>query len=84
MARAISLFWPYVSCTLIITLRPHLLSLPESLRKRIKLDNAREMQMSSVNRDTQTYIDAYGFADDKAYIWGGILFMFVEFVLCAM
>ena len=31
----------------------------------------------------QTFIDAYGFADDKAYIWGGIAFILVEFVLCA-
>ena len=31
----------------------------------------------------QTFIDAYGFADDKVYIWGGIAFIFVEFVLCA-
>ncbi|CAM9519315.1 unnamed protein product, partial [Laminaria digitata] len=31
----------------------------------------------------QTFIDAYGFADDKAYIWGGIAFIFAEFVLCA-
>eukprot|EP00904_Undaria_pinnatifida_P014208 jgi/Undpi1/9918/HiC_scaffold_28.g12372.m1 len=32
----------------------------------------------------QTFIDAYGFADDKAYIWGGIAFIFVEFILCAI
>ncbi|CBN79954.1 pleiotropic drug resistance transporter [Ectocarpus siliculosus] len=31
----------------------------------------------------QVYIDAYGFEDDKVYIWGGIAFIFVEFLLCA-
>ncbi|CAM9128278.1 unnamed protein product [Scytosiphon promiscuus] len=31
----------------------------------------------------QTYIDAYGFEDDKVYIWGGVAFILVEFLLCA-
>ncbi|CAM9749661.1 unnamed protein product, partial [Ectocarpus fasciculatus] len=31
----------------------------------------------------QVYIDAYGFEDDKIYVWGGIAFIFVEFLLCA-
>eukprot|EP00752_Nemacystus_decipiens_P004290 g3919.t1 len=31
----------------------------------------------------QTFIDAYGFEDDKVYIWGGVAFTLVEFLLCA-
>lgn len=31
----------------------------------------------------QTFIDAYGFEDDKVYIWGGVAFTVVEFLLCA-
>ncbi len=31
----------------------------------------------------KTFIDAYGFDDDKVYIWGGIVFLVVEFLLCA-
>lgn len=30
----------------------------------------------------QSFIDIYGFEDDKAYIWGGIGFVLVEFLLC--
>lgn len=32
----------------------------------------------------QTFIEAYDFADDKIYIWGGVAFIFVEFLLCFM
>lgn len=28
------------------------------------------------------FIDAYGFEDDEVYIWGGIVFLVVEFLLC--
>lgn len=31
----------------------------------------------------QTFIDAYGFEDDKLYIWGGVAFCLVVYVLCA-
>ncbi|CAM9975163.1 unnamed protein product [Scytosiphon promiscuus] len=31
----------------------------------------------------QTFIDVYGFEDDKIYIWGGAAFILVEFLLCA-
>lgn len=35
-------------------------------------------------RRWQIFIDAYGFADDTVYIWGGIVFILGEFLLVVM
>eukprot|EP00903_Cladosiphon_okamuranus_P018818 g17309.t1 len=32
----------------------------------------------------QVIVDAYGFEGDKVYIWGGVAFVVVEFLLCAI